>query len=279
MTITKPSASDRPRLERIYNICFPGEEEYCRFFFDKVWKPENTLIAKEKGVIAAMGHFLDVPMEFDGSRLEGSYLYAAATMPEYRGKGIMSRIIKEGNEAAAAEGKDISLLITENDSLFDFYSRLSYKPVFGFSKVACSPEPPFMMCRARMLLKSDIPSLAFVYESSAAGRLHDSRSEVRWESILEEYAGRAFGLEAPGGGLMAYCFMNEDCTYAQEVMGAGMGYLLYVCCMDEPKGFGFTLPEEGLSFKPIGCGLGLSANGVKALEGRNPLPYINILYN
>ena len=47
MTITKPSASDRPRLERIYNICFQGEEEYCRFVFDKVWKPENTLMAKE----------------------------------------------------------------------------------------------------------------------------------------------------------------------------------------------------------------------------------------
>ena len=57
MTITKPSASDRPRLERIYNICFPGEEEYCRFFFDKVWKPENTLIAKEKRGYCCHGAF------------------------------------------------------------------------------------------------------------------------------------------------------------------------------------------------------------------------------
>ena len=140
MTITKPSASDRPRLERIYNICFPGEEEYCRFFFDKVWKPENTLIAKEKGVIAAMGHFLDVPMEFDGSRLEGSYLYAAATLPEYRGKGIMSRIIKEGNEAAAAEGKDISLLITENVAFLIFTPGFHTSLFSGFPKLRAHPN-------------------------------------------------------------------------------------------------------------------------------------------
>ena len=39
---------DEGALTAIYNACFPGEEGFCRWFFARVFRTENTLVWEEQ---------------------------------------------------------------------------------------------------------------------------------------------------------------------------------------------------------------------------------------
>ena len=117
-----------------------------------------------------------------------------------------------------------------------------------------------------------------VYDCFRQGRLSIDRSIDRFEEILVEYKGRAYGLfDQSGENMISYCLRDEAHEKAAEVIGMGCGYLLYICCSTD-NGFGYTLPS-GEGDKPIGCALALSERGREALEKGVFPPYINILFN
>ena len=89
--IAKPE--DKPFLMELYNICFPGEEEYCEKFFDLVWRPENTLVYRAGEKIVAMLQMFELVLT-DGEReYSAYYIFGAGTHPDYRGKSIMRELI------------------------------------------------------------------------------------------------------------------------------------------------------------------------------------------
>lgn len=128
--IAKPE--DRPYLIELYNICFPGEEEYCEKFFELVWRPENTLVYRIDGKIVSMLQMFDLILT-DGEREYTSYyIFAAATHPDYRGKYIMRELIAESEKIKS--DKDFAVLIAASESLKTFYGRLGFKDGFSYGK-------------------------------------------------------------------------------------------------------------------------------------------------
>ena len=78
---------DRKGLEELFDLCFPGEKDFTHWFFQRVWKAENTLLYEE-GYIQAMLQVLPVQLrqgEFHG---RGLYVYGVGTHPACRGKGL-----------------------------------------------------------------------------------------------------------------------------------------------------------------------------------------------
>ena len=53
----------------------------------------NMLVLHEDGKIASMASFLPVRYEHNGEETAARYVYAVATLPEYRGRGYASRIL------------------------------------------------------------------------------------------------------------------------------------------------------------------------------------------
>ena len=273
------SPADKADVMALYDLCFPGEHEYCAAYHDRFWKPERCLIVRDGETLCAMVNLMDAAMTQDGARLEATYIFAAATRPEYRGRGLMSRMLGRSFELGRAWGKDLSILLTENDSLFAYYARLGYAPAFAVSEVRSEETPPFSMCKVRMLYNKDAEQMAALYRAHTAGRMAVARETARFLEILEEYDGRAFGLFDPAGQqLLGYCLMDEACVHACEVMGLGGGYLLYVCSMRPEEAVGRTLPR-GQDDIPVGCALALSEAGRQALENAKLPPYLNILFN
>lgn len=277
MTFAGPA--DRADVMALYDLCFPGEHDYCAAYHDRFWRPERCLIVREGEILCAMVNLMDAVMVQDGVRLEATYIFAAATRPEYRGRGIMSDMLRHAFELGRAWGKDLSILLTENDSLFAYYARLGYGPAFAVSEIKMEEAPPVPMCKVRMLHREDAPQMAAVYRNFTGGRMVIERNDARFVEILEEYEGRAFGLFDPAGQqLLGYCLMDEACVHACEVMGLGGGYLLYVCSMQPEAAVGRTLPR-GTGDRPVGCALALSEAGRQALENAKLPPYLNILFN
>ena len=80
---------DIPRLRELWYLAFGDDGAYVDNFFDTYYKPERMLVLEEDGVVQAMTAWFDtafvVPEE--GS-FRAAYLYAVATHPDCRGKGM-----------------------------------------------------------------------------------------------------------------------------------------------------------------------------------------------
>lgn len=58
------------------------------------------------------------------------YIFYAATSPEYRGKGLMGKLLKDTLSTLKTRGGDCAVLIPAERSLFDFYSKFGFETAF-----------------------------------------------------------------------------------------------------------------------------------------------------
>ena len=117
-----------PSLINLWQRVFGDEREYIELFFRKAYFDSECFaeIADDETVSAL--YLLKSVIKCGGKIYRGRYLYAAATLPEYRGKGLMARLIKEALEYAKNENLDFIALVPADDGLYDYYGR------FGFSE-------------------------------------------------------------------------------------------------------------------------------------------------
>lgn len=122
--------------EREYiELLFPDEENYCDIFalFDN-------------GSICSALYLLDCTLKFNGSQYKGKYLYAAATDENYRGRGLMSLLIKEAQDFCKNEGLDFIALVPADDGLYNYYEKFGFVSAmhrvteFSFSDMASVKE-------------------------------------------------------------------------------------------------------------------------------------------
>ena len=110
----------------LFNTCFPGESKFANWFFDKVYKTENTLVYDDNGKIIAALQMIPVRLTDGNNEYTSSYLYGVGTLPEYRGKGIMAKVINYSFEIDRKKGTDYSILIVQEQSLLDYYNRFGF---------------------------------------------------------------------------------------------------------------------------------------------------------
>lgn len=115
----------------LWREAFGDSAEEIRFFLDNKFKPENTLIYDEYGEIASMLFLLDGKMCISGKDYPSYYLYAACTAPKYRGRGIMSALLKAAEKTASDRNIRYICLLPAEDSLYDYYSRFGYQTAFS----------------------------------------------------------------------------------------------------------------------------------------------------
>ena len=89
----------------------------------------SGLAYREEGKIVSM-LFL-IPCFWDGNA--GYYVYACATLPQFRGKGYMKTLLDAAFEKAQNEKAFGLVLIPANPPLFDFYEKCGFQP---FSQIA-----------------------------------------------------------------------------------------------------------------------------------------------
>lgn len=101
-------------------VFYEDGEDFAKTFTDKYFD-KCCRFSKKDGKVVAMLYLLDCTV-FDGEQTHSAfYLYAAATDPNYRNQGLMSKLIN----SALAEDK---LIITKpaNDKLFSFYEKFGF---------------------------------------------------------------------------------------------------------------------------------------------------------
>lgn len=121
---TKPCNRDLKQLKSLWADIFEENSEAVSLVFDRYFDIFDGYCAKKDSKIIAALYLIKGSLNGENAH----YLCGAATLPEYRKQGIMSKLIEYALSDAEQDGDKYSLLLPANGGLYKFYSRLGYMP-------------------------------------------------------------------------------------------------------------------------------------------------------
>ena len=161
---------DEMALKELWKTVFGDEESYIDGFFENMY--DRAFVCEDDGRIVSAVHLLDIGEYVrDGKAEPATVLYAFATLPEYRGKGIGGKLSDMLIEESAETFRTVC---PAEESLFAYYEkRYGYGSRFevfeekleNFSKtdekVAAEPVSAQEYGKLREEFLSDVPHIRF----------------------------------------------------------------------------------------------------------------------
>ncbi len=147
--ITLAKDGMRPDIERIWKLCFPNDsQKVVRYFFDHRYNPNACIVYIDpiSGRPVAMLHIIDMMITDDSEIKPAQYLYAAATRPDFQGKGIMTKMLAAAQKYAESKNKVYTAVLPAEHSLIKFYEKRGFHRCF--------------QCRFMSFSRNDFISLA-----------------------------------------------------------------------------------------------------------------------
>lgn len=260
--------TDREQLLALYRACFPEDElSFWEWIFDRLYCPGNTLNLRDGEQIIASLQMLPCALRLNEQTFAAHYIYAAATLPQWQGRGLMARLLEQAEEEGRKRGHDFSILITQEDSLLDYYARFGYEPRFLLG--LGTPVNTMTDGVIRAACEADIPELNTLYEQATVGLLHGDRDARHWSLQLELFGLGAQVLEH-NGCITAYAFADERGIL--EAVGPDAAALAAHIQPGEPWR---TVPVENA--RPMGSIKPLNEKA-RALMEQNHC-FLNLMYN
>lgn len=101
-------------------------------FIELIFRPEydNSILCfaeldGEKAISAF--YLIKNTLKYENELFDGYYLYAAATLPEYRNSGTMSKLIRQAQEYCRERNVDFISLVPSEEGLYGYYSRFGFE--------------------------------------------------------------------------------------------------------------------------------------------------------
>lgn len=112
---------DEAELKKLWQAVFHDSEEFIDAFFKTLYAPGLACVALDNDdLIISAGYCL--PGVVARGR-KCSYIYAMATYPAYRGRGVAARIARRLVDDAFAGGADVVATLPASESLVDWYAK------------------------------------------------------------------------------------------------------------------------------------------------------------
>ena len=189
--------TDIPRLRELWTLAFGDGGAYLDNFFQVYYRPERMVVLEEEGRLLAMTAWFDTALSLpDGSSHRAAYLYAVATHPQARSRGLAGKLLAWADDYFRELGIPAVTTVPAEPSLHRFFGRNGFRECFVHreerytgptdgrpASFSLEPVPPAIYASFR--------------ESLLAGTAHIVLPE---EAVA--YQAGACAL-APGGGLYA----------------------------------------------------------------------------
>ena len=108
-------------LKKLWKTVFGDSDEFLDAFFRTAYAPERCSFFAEDGEAICALYWFDCT--YEGGKL--AYIYAVATHPDHRGKGLASRLLQQTHDRLKALGY-AGAVLKPAEGLFPFYERLGY---------------------------------------------------------------------------------------------------------------------------------------------------------
>lgn len=134
MRIDHPSCGQVPQLQRLWQLAFGDSPESIRLFFTTAYAPHRCRCITADGDPAAVLYWLDVTCRDQ----KMAYLYAVATHPDFRGRGLCRRLMEDTHAHLKSLGYTAALLVPGKPELRAMYAKMGYKNCGGIREYAAT---------------------------------------------------------------------------------------------------------------------------------------------
>jgi len=128
--IEHPSHKDESELRSFWKDVFHDSDGAVDLFFRNTYSKESSLIYRTGGTIGSMIFFPEFDFIQGNQWSKLGYLCGAATLPEYRNKGIMGQLLNRSVDIMRERGNEYAALIPASDSLYNYYERFGFRDFF-----------------------------------------------------------------------------------------------------------------------------------------------------
>lgn len=218
-------------IRQIWRASFPGDEAFCDWYLKSVFRPENALVWTQDAQPRGMLHLVPARVAAGDRVVSCAYVYAVATLPPWRGRGVAAALLEEAQALSLGRGASLLMLVPQSEGLFEYYRRQGFETAFsrGRREIAL-PGAPRLGAREGAaqagregLQLSDAPDpseLDALYEAALAGRDHVVRGREGWQRALTYL--RALGVRR-GGALLGYAIYDPEGGSVREVIAGDEG--------------------------------------------------------
>lgn len=178
----------------LWRLCFNDPEEFVLWYFDKVYREENAMVCRDGGkqALAAL-QMIPYTVNYYQQSVEALYISGACTHPSHRNKGLMTQLLKESFQEMYQREIPLSILIPQEEWLFDYYRKMGYATLFDYAEEL--PQFPDLVAGEELpecvLLTSeqvDFEALFRYFDSRLNTRLFCvQHNRQDFENILEEH--------------------------------------------------------------------------------------------
>lgn len=139
----------RPDLERIWKMSFPDDPpEKIRYFFDRRYNPNTCIVYVDpvSGRPVSMMHLIDAFITDDNEIAPSLYIYAAATRPDFRGQGLMSKLLNASQQYAQAGKRKYTIAAPGTSDRFHFLEKRGFYRCFANREMSLTRKDMETLC-------------------------------------------------------------------------------------------------------------------------------------
>ncbi len=129
-----PASGDIPRLRHLWKLAFGDTDAFLDVFFSTAYAPDRCRCIREEDAVPAALYWMD--MDCEGQKF--AYIYAVATDPDYRGRGLCRMLMEDTAAVLTARGYDGAILVPQEKGLRAMYARMGYLPGPAIDTVFCA---------------------------------------------------------------------------------------------------------------------------------------------
>lgn len=141
MLLTRPSVpGDIPAQRQLWQLAFGDDDAYVDNFYRAYYRPERVLVLEEDGLIRSMTAWFDTTFVVPGKgEFRAAYLYAVATHPDCRGRGLAGKLLAGADDYFRTLGIPAVTTVPAQPSLHQFFGANGFGECFRHFEGSLSP--------------------------------------------------------------------------------------------------------------------------------------------
>ena len=134
-TLRLSRPEDIPALRELWYLAFGDDGAYVDNFFKTYYRPERMLVLEAEGAVRAMTAWFDTGFAVPGrGEYRSAYLYAVATHPQWRGRGLSGRLLAWADGYFKSLGIPSVTTVPAEPSLHNFFAANGFRECFALNQ-------------------------------------------------------------------------------------------------------------------------------------------------
>lgn len=222
-TVRLSVPEDIPAQRELWKLAFGDSDAYIDNFYNTYYRPERVVVLEEDGVLRSMTAWFDTAFVIPGrGEYRAAYLYAVATHPSCRGRGLAAGLLAGADGCFRSLGIPAVTTVPAEPSLHRFFGANGFRECFrtlsGTLRREELLQPPSGVLRpaspeeygqVREQLLAGVPHIAY-----PAGAL-------AYQAGCCALGGGGLFVGDPSGEPLCLCAERGELAVVKELLGSG----------------------------------------------------------